>query len=190
MNIWMAVFAVFILVMGVMGFEMMRVPAGLKRESYIKDGRIYSRTSSVARAPVSEAVHLLQNDWSWWKKAHAGPMKDLGNGRKEFYFHPIRFLDLFQVQPCFLVRFERTESLPDGGVCIHASISGDFEGPAEYIARPVQDGTAVELAWCGAKVNSPLRFAPRFLTAAVHCWRERIGVQGLRDRLQAGRSGV
>ncbi len=112
-------------------------------------------------------------------------MKDLGDGRKEFVFHPMRFFDLIQNPTHFLVRFERMEKLPDGGMRIHASLKGDFDGLAEYVARPGKGGTIVELAWCGAEVKNINRFAPTALVAAIHCWRERIGIEGLRDRLKA-----
>jgi hypothetical protein len=189
MNALIIVVAVVILVMVVMLIEMLRVPAGIEREHHIKQRKIFSRTKTVTDTSIDEAVRLLQTDWSWWKKARAEKMKDLGGGRKEFLFHPVRYFNLIEVPPAFLVRFERTERLPDAGVRIHATLSGDFDGRAEYTVRPASGGTMVELAWCGAEVRSALRLAPITLVAAIHCWRERLGVQGLRERLKSRRSG-
>ena len=187
MNLLLIVVAVVVVVMGAMLFQMLRTPAGIEREHHIEQRRIFSKTSTVVAAPVADVVRLLENDWSWWKKAHAGEMTDLGDGRKEFIFHPIRFLDVFQGPPAFRIRFERTETLADGGRRIHATLTGDFDGRAEYTVRPGPGGTVVELAWCGAEVRSALKYAPIALVAAVHCWRERLGVQGLRERLASSR---
>jgi hypothetical protein len=188
MNTLIIVVAVVVLVFAVMLFQMRHLPTGIEREHRIEHGKIFSTTRTVTSAPTDEVIRLLQTDWSWWDRAHAEKMKDLGDGRKEFFFHPIRYFNLIQVPPVFLVRFERTERLPDGGVRIHATLTGDFDGPAEYTARPGNGGTIVELAWCGAEVRSVLRFAPISLVAAIHCWRERLGVEGLRDRLRAAKS--
>ncbi len=185
MNTLIIVVVVVILAFAVMLIEMLRVPAGIEREHSIEQGKIFSRTRIVTKAPVEEIVRLLQTDWSWWRKARAEKMKDLGDGRKEFFFHPVRYLDFIEVPPAFLMRFERIEKLPDGGVRIHASVTGDFDGRAEYTARPASGGTAVELAWCGVEVRNFMRFAPISMVAAIHCWRERIGIQGLRDRLKS-----
>ncbi len=185
MNALIIVIAVFILLMVVFFYELLRVPAGIEREHHLEGRKIFSRTRIVTAASPDEVLRVLQSDWSWWKKAGVGPMKDLGDGRKEFVFHPMRFFDLIQNPTHFLVRFERTEKLPDGGVRIHASLKGDFDGLAEYVARPGKGGTIVELAWCGAEVKNINRFAPTALVAAIHCWRERIGIEGLRDRLKA-----
>ncbi len=185
MSVLIIVVAAVTLVFAVMLIEMLRVPAGIEREHSIEQGKIFSRTRTVTKASVDEVVRLLQTDWSWWRKARAEKMKDLGGGRKEFFFHPVRYLDFIEVPPVFLVRFERIEKLPDGGVRIHASLTGDFEGRTEYIVRPTSGGTAVELAWCGAEVKNVFRFAPISMVAAMHCWRERIGIQGLRDRLKS-----
>ena len=190
MNPLIVVVAVVILVMAVMFFEMLRIPAGIEREHHIEQSKIFSKTRTVTDASPDEVIRLLQTDWSWWKKARAEKMKDLGDGRKEFLFHPVRYFNLIEVPPVFLVRFERIETLPDAGVRIHATLTGDFDGRAEYTARPGTGGTIVELAWCGAEVRSILRFAPIALVTAIHCWRERLGVEGLRDRLKSGRSGT
>jgi len=190
MNALIAVVAVVILVMAVMLIQMLRVPAGIEREHHIEQGKIFSRTRIVTAASPDEVIRLLQTDWSWWRKARAEKMKDLGGGRKEFLFHPVRYFNLIEVPPVFLVRFERIETLPDSGVRIHASLIGDFDGRAEYSARPGNGGTIVELAWCGAEVRSILRFAPIALVSAIHCWRERLGAEGLRDRLKSQRSGT
>lgn len=184
------VVAVFIVLMGVMLFEMLRTPAGIEREHHIDHGRIFSTTRTVTAAPPDAVLRLLEGDWSWWKKARAERFKDLGGGREEFYFHPVRYFGLIEVPPVFLVRFERIESLPDGGKRIHASLTGDFDGRAEYTARPGPTGTIVELAWCGAQVRSVLRFAPISLVTCIHCWRERLGIEGLRDRLRSVPSTV
>jgi hypothetical protein len=152
------------------------------------NGRIYSKTRTLVDASPDEVVRLLQTDWSWWKKSRAEPMNDLGNGLKEFVFHPMRFFNIIEAPTAFRIRFERIETLADGGKCIHASITGDFEGPAEYTARPSTGGTMVELAWCGAEVRGVLKSMPVALIAAVHCWRERIGAQGLRDRFRSRNS--
>ncbi len=188
MNALIIVAAVVILVMAVMFFEMMRTPAGIEREHHIEQRKIFSRTRIVTKAPVDEVIRLLQTDWSWWRRARAEKMKDLGDGRKEFVFHPMRYLGLIEVPTAFLVRFERTEKLPDGGVRIEATLTGDFDGRAEYLARPGKDGTIVELAWCGAEVRNIFRFAPIAMVASIHCWRERLGIEGLRDRLKSVRS--
>ncbi len=186
MGLMMIFVVVFLLLMGVLLFEMLRTPAGVERESRIEQHRIFSKTRTVAKASLEEAVRALQSDWSWWSKARAGKMKDLGNGLKEFVFQPISFFNFITMPTAMLVRFERVESLPDGGKRIHATLTGDFDGRAEYTARPGPGGTAVELAWCGTEVRGALRFMPVALVAAVHCWRERLGVEGLRDRLQSG----
>jgi hypothetical protein len=183
MNPLLMVVAVFMLVMGVMLFEMQRTPAGIEREHRIEQGRIFSRTRAVTRASPDEFLRLLQTDWSWWRRARAETMRDLGEGRREFFFHPIRFLNLIEAPTKFLVRFDRIETLADGGRRIDATLIGDFNGPAEYTARPGSGGTIVELAWCGAEVRGVLTFAPITLVAAIHCWRERLGMEGLRDRL-------
>ena len=188
MNLLIIVVAVFIVVMAVMFFEMLRTPEGIEREHRIEQHKIFSSTRTVTAATPDEVIRLLQTDWSWWKRARAETMKDLGEGRKEFYFHPIRYFGLIEVPPVFLVRFERIESLADGGKRIHATLTGDFDGRAEYSARPGPAGTIVELAWCGAEVRSVLRFAPITLVTWIHCWRERLGAQGLRDRLESTRS--
>jgi hypothetical protein len=177
-----------ILVMGVMLVEMLRTPAGIERKHSIEQGRIFSRTRTLTEASPDEVVRLLQTDWSWWKKARAEEMRDLGGGRREFVFHPMRFLNLIEMPTSFLVRFERIESLDDGGKRIQATLLGDFDGRAEYTARPESRGTVVELAWCGVEVRSVLRHMPIALVAATHCWRERLGVEGLRDRLASRRS--
>ena len=190
MNVLIIVVAVVILVMAVMFFEMLRIPAGIEREHHIERRKIFSRTRTVTDASLDEAIRLLQTDWSWWKRARADRMKDLGEGRKEFLFHPMRFLNLIEDPTSFLVRFERTEMLPDAGVCIHATLTGDFEGRSEYTARPGTGGTIVELAWCGVEVRNIYRIAPTALVASIHCWRERLGVEGLRDRLKSRRSGI
>ncbi len=185
MSTLIIVIAVFILVMCIMVFEVLRTPAGIEREHHLEGRKIFSRTRTVTNAPLGEVIRLLQNDWSWWNKAHAGPMKDLGAGRKEFIFHPMRFFNLIQDSTSMTVRFERIETLPDSGIRIQASLTGDFEGKAEYIARPGPAGTVVELAWCGAEVRNIFRFAPTEMVAAIHCWRERLGMQGLRARLES-----
>ncbi len=190
MNALVFIVVVFIVGMAAMFIEMLRVPAGIEREHHIEQGKIYSRTSTVTEAPIDEVVRLLQGHWSWWKRARAEKMRDLGDGRKEFVFHPVRYFDFIEVPPAFLVRFERTEKLPDGGVRIYASLVGDFDGKAEYTVRPSTGGTLVELAWCGAEVKSILRFAPIALVAAIHCWRERLGVEGLRALLKSRQSGT
>lgn len=177
------VVAVFILVMAVTVFEMLRTPAGIEREHRVERGKIHSSTRTVTDATPDEVIRLLQTDWSWWKRARAERMTDLGDGRKEFYFHPIRFFNLIEVRPVFLVRFEETETLPDGGKRIRASLAGDFDGRAEYSARTGSGGTLIELAWRGAEVRNMFRFPPIAFVALIHCWRERLGVQGLRDRL-------
>lgn len=188
MTLRLVVFAVFVLVMGVMLFEMLRAPAGMEREHRIEQRRIFSSTRTVTAATPDEVIRLLQTDWSWWKRARAENMKELGDGRKEFLFHPVRYFGLIEVPPVFLVRFERMESLADGGKRIHASLSGDFVGPAEYSARPGPAGTVVELGLRGVEVRSVLRFVPIALVTSIHCWRERLGAQGLRDRLGSMRN--
>lgn len=188
MNALIVVVAVVILLMAVMLIEMLRTPAGIEREHHTEQRKIFSRTRTVTTASPEEVIRLLQTDWSWWKKARAEKMKDLGDGRKEFLFHPVRYFNVIEVPPVFAVRFERTEPLPGGGARICATLTGDFVGPAEYSARPGTGGTVVELAWCGAEVRSVLRFAPMALVAAIHCWRERLGLQGLRDRLESHRN--
>jgi hypothetical protein len=167
---------------GVVVLGIAHAAGGIEQEHRIEKGKIYSRTWTLTDAPLEEAVRLLQTDWSWWKKARAGEIREIG-GRKQFAFHPICFFNVIQVPPAFFVRFERTEDLAGGGKRIHATLAGDFCGPAEYTARPGVGGTVVELAWCGAEVRSVLRFMPTALVAAIHCWRERLGVEGLRDRL-------
>ena len=192
MNALLAVVAIVVVAMGVMLFQMLRTPAGITREHHIEGRRIFSRTSAVVAASPDEAIRLLQSDWSWWRKARAEAMTDLGDGRKQFVFHPIRYFDVIEVPPAFVVRLERVEPLADGGTRIHATLTGDFEGRAEYTARPGPGGTLVELAWCGAEVRSVLKHAPIALVTAIHCWRERLGVQGLRARLlsNAGRGAA
>ena len=184
----LVVFAGFVLAMGVLLFEMLRSPAGMQREHRIERRRIFSSTRTVVAATPDEVIRLLQTDWSWWKRARAENMKDLGDGRQEFLFHPVRYFGLIEVPPVFLVRFERVESLADGGRRIHASLSGDFVGRAEYSARPGPAGTVVELCLRGVEVRSVLRFVRIALITSMHCWRERIGVQGLRGRLGSMRN--
>ncbi len=185
MNLLVIVVIVLVVVMGLMFFSMVRTPDGVEREHQIREGdRIFSRTRTVTSASPDEVVSLLMTDWSWWNKGRAEPMKDLGNGQKEFVFHPIYFLNVIPSPPAFIVKLVGVEDLPDGGKRIRATLSGDFEGPAEYSARPGKGGTVVELAWCGAQVRSILRFAPIRLVCAIHCWRERIGLEGLRKRLK------
>ena len=188
MSLLIIIVAIFILLMAVMFFEMLRTPPGIEREHHIDGRKIFSTTRTVTAASPEAVIQLLQTDWSWWRRARAESMKDLGDGRKEFMFHPVRYFGLIEVPPAFLVRFERTETLADGGRRIHATLIGDFDGRAEYAARPGPAGTTVELAWRGAEVRSVLRFAPIALVAAIHCWRERLGVEGLRDRLQSAHS--
>jgi len=191
MNPLIFVVAVVIAATGVVLFQMLRTPAGIEREHHVENRRIFSRTSAVVDAPPDEVIRLLQTDWSWWGSARAESMTDLGDGRKQFVFHPIRFLNFIEVPPAFVVRFERTETLAGGGTRIHATLTGDFDGRSEYTVRPGPGGTIVELAWCGAEVRSVLRHAPIALVTAIHCWRERLGVQGLRRRLAtAGRSAA
>jgi hypothetical protein len=184
MNLQTIIFIVFVVVMGLMFYSMLRTPAGVEREHQTEGGRIFSSTRAVTRASPDEVIRLLLTDWSWWNRARAEKMKDLGDGRKEFVFHPVRFLNLIPSPPSFVVRLERVEDLPEGGKCVHATLRGDFEGPAEYSARLGKGGTMIELAWRGAEVRSILRFAPIWLVCAVHCWRERIGMEGLRNRLE------
>jgi len=186
-TIVIVVVAVAVVVLVGMAFEMWRVPDGIQRERHVEGLRISSRTRSVTSASPDEALRLLQTDWSWWHRARAEPMKELDAGRKEFWFHPNRFLNVIEAPPAILVRFDRVERLAGGGACIHATLTGDFDGRAEYTARPGGDGTIIELAWVRAEVRSVLRFMPVALVAAIHCWRERIGVQGLRRRLETGR---
>ena len=191
MNALIVVVVVLVVAMGVMLFQMLRTPAGIEREHRIENRRIFSKTSAVVDVPPDEVIRLLENDWSWWRSARAEKMTDLGGGRKQFVFHPIRFFNLFEGPPAFVVRFERTETLAGGGTRIHATLTGDFDGRSEYTVRPGPGGTIVELAWCGAEVRSVLRHAPIALVTAIHCWRERLGVQGLRRRLAtAGRSAA
>jgi hypothetical protein len=178
------VIAVFIVGMGVLLFEVLRLPSGIEREHSVRQHKIFSRTRTITHSGSDEVLRLLQTDWSWWKGARAEEIKDLGEGRKEFLFHPLRFFDLFELPAKFLVRLQRIETLADGGKRIHAALTGDFEGPAEYTARPSGSGTIIELAWCGTEVKGVLRFMPLAAVAAVHNWRERLGVEGLRDRLK------
>lgn len=185
MDVLLIAVVVLILGMGVVLFQMLHMPAGIKGEHHIEQHKIFSRTSAVVHASPDEAFRLLHNDWSWWNRGRAGTMTDLGDGRKQFDFHPIRFFNLIEVPPAFIVRFERVETLPDGGKRIHATLTGDFDGPAQYTARPGPEGTMVELAWCGAEVRGVLKSAPIALVTAIHCWRERLGVQGLRKRLES-----
>ena len=84
-----------------------------------------------------------------------------------------------------LVRLEPVETLADGGKRIHATLTGDFDGPAEYTARPAANDTVIEFAFCGVEVRGSLSLMPFRLVAAIHFWRERLGVEGLRDRLKA-----
>ena len=86
--------AVVVLLASIIFFEMLRVPAGIERECRIEAHKIFSRTRTVTGGSLEEVVRLLETDWSWWKKARAASMQDLGDGRKEFLFHPIRFFDL------------------------------------------------------------------------------------------------
>jgi len=181
------VVVVALLVLGGMAFEMWRTPAGIVRERLVEGRRISSRTSTVTSASPDEALRVMQGEWSWWHRARAEPMQVLDGGRKELRFHPIRFFNVLECPPAFLVRFERVEHLAGGGACIHATLTGDFDGGAEYTARPGSAGTIIELAWVRAEVRSILRFMPTAWIAAIHCWRERIGVQGLRRRLETGR---
>ena len=188
MSALIVVVAVVILLMLVLLFEMLHIPAGIEQEHHVEKGKIFSRTRAMTDAPPDEAARLLQTDWSWWKRARADKMKDLGDGRKEFLFHPMRFFNFIEDPTSFLVRFERIEMLPDAGVRIHATLNGDFDGRAEYIARPASGGTVVELAWCGAEVRNIFRFAPTALVASIHCWREKLGMEGLLERLKSERS--
>ena len=181
----MVAVAVLGLTIGGVFFDMLRTPAGIERETRIDKRKIYTRTRAVTQATPDEFVDLLQTDWSWWKKSRAERMKDLGDGRKEFLFHPMRFFNFLEIPPAIVVRLERIEKLEDGGRRIHARLLGDFAGPAEYTAWPGPHGTIVELAWGGAEGRKFFRFAPAFLEAALHGWRERLGVEGLRDRLDA-----
>jgi hypothetical protein len=190
MSSLMIVVALLILGAGIALYEMLRTPAGIEREHRIEQGRIFSKTRTVTDASPDQVLRLLQTDWSWWRRARAESMKDLGDGRKEFIFHPVRYFNLLEMPPAFLVRFDRIERLADGGRRIEATLSGDFDGPAEYSARPGPGGTVVELAWCGAEVRSVLRFAPIRLVSAIHCWRERLGIEGLRDRLKSTQAGA
>jgi hypothetical protein len=185
----MIVVAVFLLGMGILLFEMLRTPAGIEREHTIEQGRISSRTRTITEASPDEFIRLLQTPWSWWERARAEPMKDLGNGLKEFVFHPVRYFNLIEQPTSCRIRFESIENLPDGGKRLHATLAGDFDGRAEYTARPGPGGTVVELAWCDAEVRGALRYMPIALVAAIHCWRERLGVQGLRARLASLRRG-
>lgn len=180
--------AVLILVLGFMLFEMTRTPMGIEREHRVEQHRIFSTTRTTVDASPEEAVRLLEGDWSWWKRGHAEPATDLGNGRKEFRFHPVRFFDLIEVPPAFVVRFDTIERTPDGGTRIGATLHGDFDGRAEYSVRPESGRTVVELTWRGAEPRNMFRFPPIAFVALVHCWRERLGMQGLRDRLQSRRS--
>ncbi len=189
MNALIIIVVVIILVMIGMLFEMKRTPPGIEREHSIEHNKIFSKTRIVTSASTDDAIRALQSDWSWWKKARVEKAKDLGDGLKEFVFHPMRFLNFIEAPTGFLIRFERIEALSDGGKRIHAKLSGDFDGPAEYTARPSKGGTVVELAWSGAEVRSVLRFMPIALVAAMHCWRERLGVEGLRDRLKSTQGG-
>jgi hypothetical protein len=170
----------------VLGYEMLRVPTGIERLSHIAGGRIYSRTSAVVNADQEKIIRFMHHDWSWWKKSRAEAAKDLGDGRKEFYFYPVCFLNILKVPPKFLVKLEKPQVTADGGQRIAAIITeGDFEGKAEYSARNTPRGTVVEMAWCGVEPRGALSYAPRGLVAAVHCWRERIGMQGLLKQLGA-----
>ena len=170
--------------MGVTFHGILRVGRGIEQEHRIERGKIYSRTWSLTDASIDEAVRLLQTDWSWWKNARAEKTRDLGDGRKEFMFHPVRFFNIIEGPPAFLVRFERTEDLADGGRRIHATLVGDFCGTAQYSARPGVGGTLIEMGWCGAEVRGVLRCLPVTVLAAIHCWREWLGIKGLRARLQ------
>ncbi len=183
MNLAAIIVGIVVLVVGITWFEMLRTPAGIEREHRIEQRKIVSRTRTMTNASPDEFVRLLLTDWSWWKRARAEQMKDTENGLKEFVFHPIRFFDLIELPTTFLVRFEGIENLSDGGKRIHATLTGDFDGRAEYTARPGPDGTVAELAWTGAEVQSVLKYLPIAVMAAIHGWRERLGAQGLRERL-------
>lgn len=181
--------AVFIIVVALAFLEIYRTPAGIERDHRIERGRIFSSTRATTKATPEEVIRLLQTDWSWWRRARVEPMKDLGEGRKEFRFHPVRLLGLIETPPVILVHFDRVETLPDGGRRICASLSGDFDGRAEYSARPGPGATIVEMAWHDVERRNMFRFQPAWLVEAVHGWRERVGIQGLRDRLRI-RKGV
>lgn len=186
MNALVVVAVVVTVVVAAMVVEMLRTPAGIERQHRTEKRKIFSSTRTVIDATPDEVMRLLQSDWSWWKRARAEKMTDLGDGRKEFSFHPVRFLNLIETPPAFSVRFDSTETLPDAGKRIKATLKGDFEGHAEYTARPGPAGTIVELGWNGVEGRNLFRLPPAALTAWVHCWRERLGVQGLRDRLNSG----
>ena len=83
------------------------------------------------------------------------------------------------------LRLEPVETLADGGKRIRAILTGDFDGTAEFMARPAANGTVIEFAFCGVEVRGSLSLMPLQMVAAVHSWRERLGVEGLRDRLKA-----
>lgn len=190
MNALIVIAAVVILGVAAMIVEMLRTPAGIEREHRTEKRKIFSSTKTLVDATPDEVIRLLQSDWSWWKRARAEKMTELGDGRKEFIFHPVRILNLIETPPAFSVRFDSTETLPDAGKRIHATLKGDFDGHAEYTARPGPAGTIVELAWSGVEGRNLFSFPPATLTAWIHCWRERLGAQGLRDRLNSGRSGT
>jgi len=86
MNLLIIVVAVFIVVMAVMFFRNAPHARGIEREHRIEQHKIFSSTRTVTAATPDEVIRLLQTDWSWWKRARAETMKDLGEGRKEFYF--------------------------------------------------------------------------------------------------------
>jgi hypothetical protein len=177
--------AAFVAATGVLLFEVLHTPAGVERETQTRQNKIYSRTRAITHAKPAEVIRLLQTDWSWWKKARAEQMKDLGDGRKEFVFHPSRFFNILELPTTILMRLEPVDTLADGGKRIRATVTGDFDGTAEYTARPGADGTVIELAWCGVEVRGSLSLMPIQMVAAVHCWRERLGIEGLRDRLES-----
>ncbi len=180
-----AIIALVLISLGALTFEALRTPAGIERERYVKDGRIFTRTRTQTRATPEEFIRLLQTDWSWWRRARAEPMRDLGNGRRAFVFHPLGFA-LLEFPTSLQIRLDGVEALPDGGRRIPATLTGDFEGRAEYTAWPAEGGSIVELAWCDVAVKGIWRYNPAFMVGAGHHWRERLGIEGLRDRLNAG----
>ncbi len=179
-----AIIAVVVIALGGLTYEALRTPAGIERERYVKDGRIFTRTRTRTRATPDDVVRLLQTDWSWWRRARAEPMQDLGNGEKAFTFHPLGFR-LFEFPTSLQIKLERVEARPDGSRRIPARLTGDFDGRAEYTAWPTDGGSIVELAWSDVAVKGIWRFNPVWMVGAVHHWRERLGIEGLRDRLNA-----
>ena len=137
-------------VTGALLFEVLHTPAGVERETQIRQRRIYSRTRTATHARPDEVIRLLQTDWSWWKKARAEEMKDLGDGRRELLLHPNRFFNVLELPTTLRLRLEPVETLADG-----------------------------------VEVRGSLSLMPLQMVAAVHSWRERLGVEGLRDRLKA-----